>query len=141
MDLAWAQRMFGGLPTVFVATIGPDGGPHVVPLWFVWPEDAVFVSTRRGSRTFANASSDRRVSLSLDVGRGWTELAGIVVQGKADRLFASDPTLRRPMSVWHEKYRSLLSGEGFARFTEEVAELAFLRVVPERLIAWDHARS
>ncbi len=133
--------MFGGLPTIYVATVDPDGAPHVVPLWFVWPEDAVYVSTRRGSRTLRNATLHPSVALSLDVGRSWTELAGVVMEGAAEALSADDPVMRRPISAWHEKYRSLLSGEGFARFTEAVTTISFLRVAPGRLISWDHARS
>ncbi|MFB3739190.1 MAG: pyridoxamine 5'-phosphate oxidase family protein, partial [Candidatus Velamenicoccus archaeovorus] len=49
--------MFGGLPVLSVATINPDGSPHVVPLWFVWPDDALYVSTRRPSRTWSNVST------------------------------------------------------------------------------------
>lgn len=140
MDAAAARRMFGSLPVVNVATVGPDGTPHVVPLWFVWPEDAVYVSVRCASRTWANASAGSRVSLAIDLGRSWVELAGAVVEGTAEPFPAEHPSVRSPMSAWHEKYRPLLSGDGFRRFTEDVAEFGFLKVVPERVLTWDHAR-
>ena len=140
MDITAARKLFGGLPVVSVATVGPDGSPHVVPLWFVWLEDAVYVSTRRGARTWRNALADPRVSVTIDVGRSWTEIAGIMIEGLAEPLAAEHARMRAPMSAWHEKYRSLLAGEGFGRFTEEVRGLAFLRVEPGRLLSWDHAR-
>jgi PPOX class probable F420-dependent enzyme len=140
-DVAAARRMFGGLPTLHVATIDRDGGPHVVPLWFVWPEDAVYVSTRLGSRTWQNAERDPRVSLSIDVGRGWTELAGVSLSGTAELLVADRAEMRKPISAWHDKYRALFAGEGFSRFAEEVDRLGFLRVGIGRIVAWDHARS
>lgn len=141
MDVAYARRMFGGLPVVCVATTGPVGEPHVVPLWFVWLEDALYVSCRQPSRTWSNVARDPRVSVAVDLGRAWTELAGVSVDGTAERLVAEHPSMRRPISSWHEKYRSLLSGDGFARFAEQVPGLAFLRVTPARLRGWDHARS
>jgi len=140
VDVAAARRMFAGLPTVAVATIDPGGAPHVVPCWFVWPEDALYVSTRRESRTWRNASADPRVALTIDLGRSWVEIAGIEVRGRAQLLPAEHPDMRGPISAWHEKYRPLLAGEGFSRFAEEVRWLAFLRVEPERVSAWDHAR-
>ena len=140
MDLAAARKLFGPLPVVSVATIDPDGAPHVVPLWFVWPEDAMYVSTRREGRTWRNVRSDPRVSVTIDVGRSWTEIAGILVEGLAEAIPAEDPSMRGPISAWHEKYRPLLSGEGFERFTQEVRGLAFLRVAPGALVSWDHAR-
>lgn len=140
MEPAAARKLFGGLPVASVATVGPDGRPHVVPLWFVWTEDAVYISTRRPSRTWSNAALDPRVCLAVDLGRSWVELAGIQIEGRAEPLFPDDPIMRKPISAWHEKYRSLLAGDGFGRFAEEVERLAFLRVVPERIKTWDHAR-
>jgi len=140
MDLAAARKLFGGLPVVSVATVGPDGAPHVVPLWFVWLEDALYASTRQDGRTWRNAAADPRVSVTIDVGRSWTEIAGVVLEGLAEPFPAEHPSMRGPISAWHEKYRSLLSGYGFGRFAEEVRGLAFLRVVPERIASWDHAR-
>jgi len=140
VDLAAARRMFGSLPTVAVATLSPDGSPHVVPLWFVWPEDAVYISARREGRTWANAGADPRVALTVDVGRSWVELAGVEIIGSAELLPADHAEMRKPISAWHEKYRPLLGGEGFGRFAESVRGLGFLRVVPDRILAWDHAR-
>jgi hypothetical protein len=140
VDVAAARRMFGGLPVVMVATLNPDGSPHVVPLWFVWPDDAVYVSTRREGRTWANASADPRVALTIDLGRAWVEIAGIEVRGRVELLPAEHADMRKPISAWHEKYRPLLAGEGFPRFADEVRGLGFLRLVPERVAAWDHAR-
>jgi nitroimidazol reductase NimA-like FMN-containing flavoprotein (pyridoxamine 5'-phosphate oxidase superfamily) len=140
LDVAAARRMFVSLSTVAVASLEPDGSPHVVPLWFVWPEDAVYVSVRREGRTWANAGRDPRVALTVDVGRSWVELAGVEIRGRAELLAAEAAEMRAPISAWHEKYRPLLSGQGFARLTEEVRGLGFLRVAPARISAWDHAR-
>ena len=140
VDLGAARRMFAGLPTVALATLEPDGSPHVVPLWFVWPEDALYVSTTRDSRTWRNVSRDPRVALTIDLGRAWVEIAGIEVRGRAELLPAEHAEMRQPISAWHEKYRPLLAGDGFARFAEVTAALTFLRIVPERVAGWDHAR-
>jgi hypothetical protein len=140
VEVSSARRMFGGLPVVSVASLDPDGAPHVVPLWFVWPEDAIYVSTRREGRTWANVAADPRVALTVDLGRAWVEIAGIEVRGRAEVLPAEHPDLRQPISAWHEKYRPLLAGEGFPRFAEAIRGLGFLRVAPDRILAWDHAR-
>jgi len=141
MELSAARKLFAPLPVASVATVSPDGAPHVVPLWFVWPEDALYLSVRRPGRTWANATSDPRVSIAIDIGRSWVEVAGIVVHGRAEPLAPDHPTMRKPMSAWHEKYRSLLAGDGFARFTEEIQVMGFLRVPPGRVLTWDHARA
>jgi nitroimidazol reductase NimA-like FMN-containing flavoprotein (pyridoxamine 5'-phosphate oxidase superfamily) len=140
VDVGAARRMFAGLPAMSVATLNADGSPHVVPLWFVWPEDAVYVSTRREGRTWSNVSADPRLAMTIDLGRSWVEIAGIEIRGRAQLLPAEHEDMRGPISSWHEKYRPLLAGEGFARMAEEIRGLAFLRVVPDLITAWDHAR-
>lgn len=140
VDVAAARRMFGSLPSVAVASLNPDGSPHVVPLWFVWPEDALYVSTRREGRTWANVVIDPRVAVTIDVGRAWVELAGLELIGLAEPLAAEHETMRGPISAWHEKYRPLLAGAGFERFSDGIRGLGFLRIVSERIAAWDHAR-
>jgi len=140
VEVTAARRMFGSLPSVAVATLNADGSPHVVPLWFVWPEDALYVSTRREGRTWANAQADPRVALTVDLGRSWIELAGIQVVGRAELLPAEHADMRGAISAWHEKYRPLLAGEGFERFAQAVRALGFLRVEPTSISGWDHAR-
>ncbi len=140
MNLDEARQVFAEMPVVRVATVGTDGAPHVVPLWFTWEPDAVFVSIRGASRTLENVRRDPRVALLFDAGRTWIELAGAEVHGKAEPLEPSHPDLRRPISRWHDKYRLQLAGGGFRRFTQSIDELWFLRVVPERIASWDHAR-
>jgi PPOX class probable F420-dependent enzyme len=139
-DVSAARRMFASLSSAAVATVDPDGSPHVVPLWFVWPEEAIYLSTRRDGRTWANVGRDPRVAVTIDLGRSWVEIAGVEIRGRAEPLPAEHASMRRPISAWHEKYRPLLAGEGFSRFAEEIARLGFLRVVPHRVVAWDHAR-
>jgi nitroimidazol reductase NimA-like FMN-containing flavoprotein (pyridoxamine 5'-phosphate oxidase superfamily) len=139
-DLRDLRRVFGELPVARVGTVAQDGSPHVVPLWFVWLEDGVYLSIAGSSRTWSNVMGEPRISVVFDVGRTWGELAGVVLSGRAELLEASHPAVRGPMSAWHEKYRVLFPGPQFARFAERIPELGFLRLRPERAAPWDHAR-
>lgn len=134
-----ARRVFRDLPVVHLATTRADGSPHVVPLWFVWREEAVYVSCRRDSATWRNVERDPRVALSFDRGRGWRDYAGIVLFGRAEPLVPEHPTLRGLMSAWFEKYRLMLAGGGFREYADQVEHPGMLRVRAERVAAWDHA--
>ena len=137
-DLDLLRRAFKDVPSCRIATVRPDGGPHVATRWFVWRDDALYVATRVGDRTWEHALRDPRVSIVVDRGRDWSELAGVRAEGVAEALPAEHPDLRGPMSAWHEKYRTLLGGDGFERLTDAVPALGFLRVAPSRMDAWDH---
>lgn len=133
------RRRFAPIPEVWVATRDADGAPHVVPRWFVWREDGLWVACDRDARTWANAEADPRVAIAGDVGTAWGDLAGFSLRGAAELLRAEDARIRGPISAWHEKYRNLLLGEGFERLTGAVERLGFLRVEVGEVRAWDHA--
>jgi nitroimidazol reductase NimA-like FMN-containing flavoprotein (pyridoxamine 5'-phosphate oxidase superfamily) len=139
LDLSALRRLFRDLQTVHVGSVSPDGWPHVVPLWFVWLEEAIYVSCRRGSRVERNLASSGAVALTFDRGRAWTELAGAMVSGVAEFLTADHPAQKRALSSWFEKYRGELSGTQFGVYVEQVPEPAMFRVVPDRVAGWTHS--
>lgn len=133
------RRAFRDLATARLATLDLAGAPYVAALWFVWREDGLFASTRRGSTTWRHLERDPRVSVVIDRGRDWTELAGVGLEGRAELIGSEHPDLREPMSEWHEKYRSMLAGDGFERLTGSVPDLGFIRIRATALRTWDHA--
>lgn len=139
MNAAEVRRTFRDTRVVHVGSVLPDGAPHVVPLWFVWLEEAVYVSCRRQSKVWQNLERDPRVALQFDRGAAWTEQAGVLVTGQAEFLQGDDPAAKRALSAWFEKYRGELAGYGFAAYTEQITEPVVIRVRPERLATWIHA--
>jgi len=133
------RRGFRDVPACRIGTVRPDGGPHVSTRWFVWREDGLWVSTRVGGTTWDHASRDPRVSIVIDRGTLWSEQSGLRVEGVAESMPAAHPDLREPMSAWHEKYRTMLAGDGLERMAAQVPELGFLHDVPGRVDAWDHS--
>jgi hypothetical protein len=133
------RRTFRDVPAAHLATLSPEGAPYVASLWLVRREVGLYRSTRRGSPTWEQAARDPRVSVVIDRGRDWNELAGVGVEGRAALFPAEHPDMRATMSAWHEKYRSMLSGDGFERFTEAVPRLGFVHVTPGSVRTWDHA--
>jgi general stress protein 26 len=133
------RKVFADVPVARLASVDPDGSPHVVPLWFVWREEGMYLSLRRDSRTWANLERDDRVAVVMDVGRTWTELAGVELSGHAELLVPGHPALRNAMSAWHQKYLGLFPGRQWERLAADLDRLGFVRLTPERLAAWDHA--
>jgi nitroimidazol reductase NimA-like FMN-containing flavoprotein (pyridoxamine 5'-phosphate oxidase superfamily) len=137
-DFEFLRKTFRDVPLCRSATVNPSGGPHVVPRWFVWLEDGLYVATRRGDASWEHVERDPRISVVVDRGRDWVDLAGVRLDGAAEAIPAEHPELRTAMSAWHEKYRSMLSGDGFERMTDQVTAFGFLRVLIHDADAWDH---
>lgn len=140
-NLAHLRRTFRDVTSCSVATARPDDGPYVAARWFVWLDDAVWVSTRVGDPTWEHVGRDPRVAVLIARGREWIELAGVRIEGVAERMPAEHPDLREPMSAWHDKYRGVFGDGGFDRFAQTTPALGFLRVAPSRVDAWDHRTS
>jgi nitroimidazol reductase NimA-like FMN-containing flavoprotein (pyridoxamine 5'-phosphate oxidase superfamily) len=117
--------------TVRVATVGPDGTPHVVPLWFVWLDGAMFLNSTLGNPTVENLLRTSRAAGVVDDGESYDSLRGAVLTGVAERA-EDDPRLAEVERSWSEKY--LGGGElHYRRWRNRV----WLRVVPERIASWD----
>ncbi|MEM8618909.1 MAG: PPOX class F420-dependent oxidoreductase [Actinomycetota bacterium] len=51
--------------TAVLTTLQPDGGPNGSPVWFLFEDDAVFVSTLADRAKHRNVANDPRVSLTV----------------------------------------------------------------------------
>jgi nitroimidazol reductase NimA-like FMN-containing flavoprotein (pyridoxamine 5'-phosphate oxidase superfamily) len=51
-----------------MASVRPDGSPHLVPLWFVWTGDRAYICTPRRAVKSRNITLNRRVALALEDG-------------------------------------------------------------------------
>lgn len=53
---------------VWLATVRPDGRPHLVPIWFVADGDRWYICTAPGSVKARNLHANPRVALALEDG-------------------------------------------------------------------------
>jgi PPOX class probable F420-dependent enzyme len=115
--------------TARVASIAPDGWPHVVPLWFVWQMGTLVVNTTRGNRTVRNLEADPRSAVTIDDGEGYDELRGAVLRGDLTEMADDDGAVT---AAFGDKY----FGGNQPHFASWRNRL-FLRMEPERISSWD----
>lgn len=85
-----ARRRFAAGSVARLATVGPDGGPHVVPITFAVDDDrivtAVDAKPKRAAtlRRIVNVRADPRVSVLVDhYAADWTQLWWARADGRA----------------------------------------------------------
>lgn len=116
--------------TLRIATVGDDGVPHVVPLWFVWHQGAVWLNSLATSERHGHLRSGRPVGLVIDDGDRYEVLRGVRMSGRPEIVPDDDP-------VRVEAYRM------FARKYFGVDELPnqrsyeTVRIVPDEIASWD----
>jgi PPOX class probable F420-dependent enzyme len=62
---AKAIKLIEGKNFAFLATIMPDGSPHVAPVWIDREGDTILVNTAIGRKKQKNTTREPRVSLSI----------------------------------------------------------------------------
>ncbi len=76
----WRQleARLGREPHIFLATVRRDGRPHLVPVWFVWLTERLYLCTGSHTQKYANLVGNQSVALALpDANRV------VIVEGEA----------------------------------------------------------
>jgi len=68
---------------VTVATIGRDGWPHLMPLWFVVRDGELWGWTYGKSQKVVNLERDARCTLQVEAGESYDQLRGVMIKANA----------------------------------------------------------
>lgn len=83
---------------IWLATVRADSRPHLVPIWFVWADGKVWISTGRRSQKRVNIEQNPRVAVSLEDGTN-----PLVLEGSA-QVFEDAATRDRLAPHFQAKY-------------------------------------
>ncbi|MCK5921746.1 MAG: pyridoxamine 5'-phosphate oxidase family protein, partial [Methylococcales bacterium] len=50
---------------IWLATVREDERPHLVPVWFIWLDEKLYISTATLSQKWVNLLTNQHVALSL----------------------------------------------------------------------------
>jgi hypothetical protein len=83
---AWAEQRLAAAHDYWLATQWPGHPPHVMPVWGVWLDGALWFSSGLRSRKARNLEGDARCTLTTD-----DAVDPVVVQGAAVRIVEPEP--------------------------------------------------
>ena len=123
---------------VTCATIGPDGRPHLMPLWYAVDGVEMRAWTYAKSQKAKNLERDPRATLQVEDGEQYHELRGVMMECDVD--------VERDAAKVGDYGRAL-----FARFNATGPEVdamieaqapkrVGLRFTPTRIVSWDHRK-
>ncbi len=125
---SWAVERLTASHDYWLATTWPDGRPHVMPVWGAWMDDALWFSTSRRSRKFANLTRDPRCTLTTD-----NAYEPVIIEGSV-AVLRDEPSLRRFCDATNTKYDTHYGLDFF-----DPEENAVLAVAPRVAIGLDEA--
>ena len=108
---------------IWLATVRPDGQPHLVPLWFAWHEGQIFLCTRPGSIKMRNLAHNPLVALSLESGT-----SPLICEGRAALIPPPWPTAVQ--AIFQAKYNWHISPDDAEGYRQ------LLAITPHKLLAW-----
>lgn len=73
---AWAQAQLDASPNYWVATVWPDGRPHLSPVWGSWLEGSLWFSCGLRARKLRNLRAEPRCTVSTQDPENPVVLAG-----------------------------------------------------------------
>ncbi|QIP87547.1 pyridoxamine 5'-phosphate oxidase family protein [Streptomyces sp. Tu 2975] len=122
--------------TCRVATVSPDGRPHVSALWFAWDGTSLWLYSLTRSRRWAELRRDPRLAVVVDAGEEYGELRGVelsgtaVFVGESPRTGEHCPELAAPEALFARKNFGLDEMPHDGRH-------AWLRLTPDAVASWD----
>jgi PPOX class probable F420-dependent enzyme len=122
-----------------VATINPDGTPHLVPLSYVMLDGRLTLWTDPRSKKVANLRRDPRITCLVEEGAHFAELRAVQVHGRAELGVDHDTSLRVGLALF-ERTRGRLDDEVRAAVAALVDQRVAVTVHPERVVSWDHRK-
>lgn len=106
---SWAVERLQHSHDYWVATTRPDGRPHVMPVWGVWMNDALWFSSSRGSRKARNLAANGHCAITTD-----NAYEPVVIEGEA-ALIDDHASIAAFVAELNKKYKTEYSIDFFNR--------------------------
>ena len=122
---------------VTCATIGPNGRPHLMPLWYVVDADgdALRGWTYAKSQKAKNLERDPHATLQVEAGVAYEELRGVMME--CDVELVRDNVAAFGTALFDRYAPGVDVGDMIA---EQAPKRVGLRFMPTRTVTWDHRK-
>lgn len=125
--------------TLQVATIGRDGYPHLVAMWYIVLDQQIIFWTYAKSQKAVNLRRDPRLTCLVEAGQRYEELRGVQIKGHA-LLIDDAPTVQRYGELIFERYTGPLNDTTRAMVAAQATKRLVVVVQPVELVSWDHRK-
>jgi len=124
--------------TVICATLGPNGRPHLMPLWYV--SDGLVLSgwTFAKSQKAKNLERDPHATLQVEDGTEYHELRGVMLECDVHVERETERVAEYGLALV-ERYAGG-SPEAREAFRAQAKKRIGVRFTPTRVVSWDHSK-
>ena len=127
---------------VTVATHGPRGWPHLMPLWYVVRDGRIWVWTYAKSQKVRNLERDSRATLLVETGVEYSELRGVQIEAEA-RVHRDPETIvefAKELTVRYSEGIESVEGDAAEALEAQAPKRVAIEFEPRRVATWDHRK-
>lgn len=131
--------------TLQVASVGHNGWPHLVAMWYGVIDDKIHFTTYAKAQKVLNLKRDPRITVMLESGTEYSKIKGLVIEGEAE-VVENDPDLVIAVQDATGRKRNENAGAQAAtpmtddQRRAQASKRAVVRINPTRIYSWDHAK-
>ncbi len=128
--------------TIHIASLSPDGRPHLVPMWFARDDDGLIVfSTYGTSQKIKNLERDPRITVLAEAGSAYDEVRGVSIDGTAEVIRDPHVTMRTLQLVGaRTNGQPRPDPDPDAEPPPVAYKRVTVRIHPQRVRSWDHSK-
>lgn len=126
------DRLLREEPVVWLSSVRPDGGPHLVPIWFSWDGREILIASKPHAQKVRNLRANPGVMLAL--GEAEEDFDVGLLEGRAELLDAPAAAVLPASHL--PKYRRQMAAIGLSptEFLSTYSQV--IRIVPTRFLPW-----
>ncbi len=125
--------------TATMATVGPQGMPHLVAMWYGVIDGVIWFETKARSQKAVNLGRDDRITVLIESGHTYDTLKGVSLEGRGVVVPDAEALWAVGVNIW-ERYTGPYAEE-LRPFVEMMLhKRVAVRVDVERVRSWDHAK-
>lgn len=128
MPIKEIEAFLGEARNIMVAAIRQDGRPQMTPNWFLWQDDALYISTTKTRAKYRNLRRDPRVQLALDDPLSFRT---VVIDGRAEILEDIDQFLPYVRAI-RAKYSGQTADDAQLREGLVREQRVMLKITPDK---------
>lgn len=125
--------------TATLATVGADGRPHLVAMWYAVIDGEIWFETKARSQKAVNLCRDPRISVLIEDGETYDGLRGVSIDATAEVVEDPGRLWAVGVSVW-ERYNGPYTEEAKPFVELMLVKRVAVRVRVERVRSWDHVK-
>ncbi len=122
-----------------MATIGADGQPHLVAMWYGVLDGEIWVETKAKSQKAVNLRRNPRVSFLIEDGMTYDTLRGVAFEGVGEIVDDPDTIFKVGISVW-ERYNGPYTDDLKPAVDMMMNKRVAVRIAASRIRSWDHGK-